>query len=227
MRAFVFADFNKMLPTSRFIFDKYLDKQPADCKVLFVPVASTNQTYISRCYNNLIKLGFKSENITTLSPVAEDGVFDFIFVGGGNNAILKDKLVNWGWWNKISAMIKNNVFYIGDSAGGVILGKGFEFSLAYEPYNGNLKDFSGYGFIDRYFVMHYSNLKLANDGKLLDQSEYYEKHIEQVKNLGQENCILIGNNEFFAFTDDESKPTLHSYSWEIVQENYMREIGKC
>ena len=227
MRAFAFADFNKMLPTSKFIFDKYLDKHPSECKVLFVPVASTNQTYISRCYNSLIKLGFMSENITTLSPVTEESDFDFVFVGGGNNAVLKEKLVNWGWWDRLYRMIKDNVFYVGDSAGGVILGKSFEFSLEYEPYNGNLTDFSGYGFIDRYFVMHYSNVKLANDGKLIEQSEYYDKHREQVEKLGSDNCILIGNNKFFAFTFDEPKPVLHGYSWEIVQENYMREIGKC
>ena len=75
--------------------------------------------------------------------------------------------------------------------------------------------------------MHYSNSKLAKDGKMIDQSEYYDLHREQVKNIGQENCILIGNNKFLAFTDDEPKPVLHTYSWEAVQENYLNDLKQC
>ena len=217
----MYADFCKLIPTTKFIID-LLDKDVSESKVLFVPLATDNKVYISRCYNALVKLGFNAENIKTISPVMIDKDFDVVFVCGGNNAILKEKLINWNWWDKLKNLISNNSLYIGDSAGAVILGKAFEFSLAYEPYNGKLTDFSGLNIIDKYIMVHYSTVKMRSDGIIYDATEYFNHHQIPVRELGEENCLTIGNNEFYKLTDNEKQ--LYAFDWEELQENYKREM---
>ena len=221
MKVLMYADFCKLIPTTKFIVD-LLDKDVADCRVLFVPLATDNKVYISRRYNALIRLGFKTENIKSISPVMSNENFDAVFVCGGNNAILKEKLINWDWWDKLKNLIVNNALYIGDSAGAVILGKAFDFSLTYEPYNGRLTDFSGLNIIDKYVIVHYSTVKLRSDGKMYDATEYFNLHQVHVEELGKENCLTIGNNEFFKITDDGAN--LYTYNWDEIRDNYKREL---
>lgn len=222
MKVFMYADFCKLIPSTKFIID-YLDKDISECTLLFIPLATDNKTYIGRCYNALVKLGFRVENICTASPIIGDEHFDAVFVCGGNNAILKEKLINWDLWDKLKKLITNNALYIGDSAGAVILGKAFDFSLAYEPYNGKLTDFSGFNIVDKYVIVHYSTIKMSSDGKLNDATEYFNLHEKPVEELGKENCLLIGNNELLKITDDDVK--LYTYKWDEIQENYKREMG--
>lgn len=224
MKLFLYADFCKIIPTTNKHIVEELDKEIKDCRVLFVPLATTNKSYVSKCYNCLISLGFLAENIVSISPMIDNENFDVVFVCGGNNAVLKEKLINWNWWNKLKNLIVNNTLYIGDSAGAVILGKGFEFSLEYEEYNGKLTDYSGFDLISKYIIVHYSLKKLRSDGIIADATDYFNLHHDAIINLGRENCLTIGNNEFFKLTDDGSK--IFSYNWEEIQENYLRE-KKC
>ena len=220
MKVLMYADFCKLIPTTKFITD-LLDKDISECRLLFIPLATDNKNYVSKCYNSLIKLGFKIENISSISPIMTNENFDSVFVCGGNNAVLKEKLTKWGWWEKLKNLIINDTLYIGDSAGAVILGKAFDFSLEYEPYTGKLTDFSGLNIVDKYIIVHYSTIKMGSDAKLNDATEYFNLHQEQLEILGKENCLTIGNNEFYKITDDGSK--LYTYSWEEIQENYLRE----
>lgn len=224
MKVLMYADFCKIIPTTKFLIDDLVEKDKSECRVLFIPFATTNKSYVSRCYNWLVNLGFKVENIKSISPVMSDENFDVVFVCGGNNAVLKDKLIDWGWWDKLKNLIANDVLYVGDSAGAVILGNDFNFSLSYEPYSGKLTDFSGYGIIDKHIIMHYSTIKMSSDAVLNDATEYFILHQNQVEELGKENCLTIGNNEVYKLTDDGAK--MFTYSWEEIQENYKREM-KC
>ena len=222
MKVLMYADFCKLIPTTNFLIDDLLNKDISECRLLFVPLATENKGYVSKCYNSLIKLGFKVENIKSISPVMNNENFDAVFVCGGNNAVLKEKLINWDWWDKIKNLIINDALYIGDSAGAVVLGKDFKFSLSYEPYKGKLTDFSGHCILDKYIIVHYSTIKMSSDAVLNDATEYFNLHQEQVEQLGRENCVTIGNNEVLKITDDGTK--LYTYSWEEIQENYKREM---
>lgn len=221
MKVLMYADFCKLIPTTKFVVD-LLDKDISESTLLFVPLATDNKVYIGRCFDALIKLGFRAENIRTASPVIGNEHFDAVFVCGGNNAILKEKLLNWNLWDKLKTLIINNTLYIGDSAGAVILGKAFDFSLTYEPYNGKLTDFSGLNIIDKYVIVHYSTVKMRSDGTICDAIDYFNKHQIQVEELGRENCLTIGNNELFKITDDDVK--LYTFNWDEIQENYKREL---
>ena len=224
MKILMYADFCKLLPTTNFLVFDMLEKDISECKVLFVPLATDNKNYVSKCYNCLINLGFSAQNIKSISPIMSNENFDMIFVCGGNNAILKEKLLKWNWWDKLRNLIINDTLYIGDSAGAVILGKNFKFSLSYEPYSGNLNNFDGLGFLDKYIIVHYSTFKLRSDGVLSDATDYFKPHEDKVVELGRENCLTIGNNEVFKISDDGNK--LYTYTWEEIQENYKREV-KC
>ena len=217
----MYADFCKLYPTTKFVMN-LLDKDVSECRLLFVPLATDNKVYIGRCYNALVRLGFKPENIKSISPVMSNENFDAVFVCGGNNAILKEKLINWDWWNKLKNLIINNALYIVDSAGAVILGKAFDFSLTYEPYSGKLTDFSGLNIIEKYVMVHYSTVKMRSDGIIYDATDYFNSHQIHVDELGKENCLTIGNNEFFKITDDDVR--LYTYNWDEIQENYKREL---
>ena len=219
MKILMYADFCKLLPTTKDILLDNLSKDIFDCRVLFIPLATENKSYVSKCYNSLKNLGFKVDNIESINPMISDENFDVVFVCGGNNAVLKEKLIKWNWWNKLKNLILNNALYIGDSAGGVILGKSFAFSLDYEPYNGPLNDFSGYNIIDKYIVMHYSTIKMSSDGKLNDATEYFNTHHDKLIELGKENCLTVGNNELYVLTDDIQK--MNTYDWEEVQNNFL------
>ena len=219
MKILMYADFCKLLPTTKDIVFDYLSKDVSECRVLFIPLATDNKIYISRCYNSLKNLGFKVDNIESINPVISNENFDVVFVCGGNNAVLKEKLTNWNWWNKVKNLILNDTLYIGDSAGGVMLGKAFDFSLDYEPYNGPLNDFSGYGIIDKYIIMHYSTFKLSGDGRLIDSTEYFNSHHDKVLEVGKENCLTVGNNELYILTDDVQK--MNTYDWEEVKNNFI------
>ena len=221
MNILVYADFCKLLSTTKDIVIDSLPKDVSKCRVLFIPLATDNKTYITRCYNCFKNLGFRVDNIESISPMISNENFDVVFVCGGNNAVLKEKLIKWNWWNKLKNLIINNALYIGDSAGGVILGKGFDFSLDYEPYNGPLNDFSGYDIIDKYIIMHYSTFKLSGDGKLNDATEYFKSHHDKVIELGKENCLTVGNNELYMLNDDVQK--MHTFDWEEVQNNFLRD----
>ena len=221
MNILMYADFCKLLPSTKDILISGLSKDARDCRVLFVPLATENKSYVSKCYNNLKNLGFSTDNIESINPMIKYEKFDVVFVCGGNNAVLKEKLIKWNWWDKLKNLIINNTMYIGDSAGGVILGKGFDFSLDYEPYNGPITDFSGFGFIDKYIVMHYSTIKMSSDGKLNDATEYFNSHHDKLIELGKANCLTVGNNELYVLNDDVQK--MYTYEWEEVQNNFLRD----
>jgi len=221
MKILMYADFCKLLPTTKEILLGNLSKDVAECRVLFIPLATDNKSYVSKCYNNLKNLGFKAENIESINPMIQDNNFDVVFVCGGNNAVLKEKLIKWNWWDKLKNIIINDTLYIGDSAGGVILGKSFAFSLDYEPYSGSLNDFTGYNIIDKFIIMHYSTIKMSSDGKLNDATEYFNSHHDKLIELGKGNCLTIGNNEVYVLTDDIQK--MYTYDWEEVKNNFLSE----
>ena len=59
---------------------------------------------------------------------------------------------------------------------------------------------------------------------IYDATDYFNSHQVHVDELGKENCLTIGNNEFFKITDDDVK--LYTYNWDEIQDSYKREI-KC
>jgi len=157
-----------------------------DIKVLYVPFAGVEQRWIDGHVDKLADYGIDRKKIEILAyDTPKENQYDAIFVAGGNNCLLKKGLVESGWWEEIYKRIKGGVFYIGTSAGGVICGKDFEFSTRYEDYIDGMNDYSGYGFVDKYIIVHYQ-----------PDNDDYDIRKKIVDELGNENCLILNNEEF-------------------------------
>ena len=150
-------------------------------------------SYIKREKNALSKV---FENIIDLTPNYQfKDKIDCIFVSGGFNFELSYKLKKYNQFNKIKNLVEKGVLYIGNSAGSVMAGVDFEFTLDYEPPRFELEIATnkyGFGFINNNILVHFSKYIFSVKQQVLISEECY---INQFKvKLNHPEYITIPNN---------------------------------
>ena len=174
---------------------------------------------------------FKDENINVIR-LEKDYNFkdkiDMIFVRGGNTTRLIHYLKKYNQFEKIKELVeKQNVVYIGSSAGAVLAGSDTEYCLRSEPYEYDIKieygkdALKGYNWIDKMVFVHttkyfisfdkdYKNDKLTC---LMEDTFCYPAHLEEIKiydkseyiEIGNNQVLIVDGNEKYTLTDDWSK----------------------
>ncbi len=101
-------------------------KSISNCKVLFIPTADRQKESISACLKEIIDLGITKDNIVfnNCDPDKLDNTkYDMIYVTGGDENYLMDRINNSGFRKPLLDMINSGVLFVGVSAGSYICGK--------------------------------------------------------------------------------------------------------
>jgi len=135
-----------------------LQKTFAEATVLFVPTASMQnelkaKEIIKRLKNELLSMGFLSDNITIYDiddslTISDAMKFDVIYLTGGNTPYLAKRVKEAGFDKIIEEMIYANKVYIGMSAGSALLANHFNVDEFNDP------QFCGLGILKAYFSAH-------------------------------------------------------------------------
>ena len=151
---------------------------------------------------------------------------DIIFVRGGNTTRLIHYLRKYSQYEKIKNLVeKQNVLYIGSSAGAVLAGTDTAWTLPSEPYEYNLTEMfgenvlKGFGFIDKLVFVHCSKHRMCWRCEMLNEkdlfrtfdNECYPAYLEDKKIFKRNEYVKINNNQVFLVDGDLKK--MLSYNW--------------
>jgi peptidase E len=109
-------------------FLRWLDKAPAEARVLFIPTAAIDADAIAvlpACINDLLKCGIPKENIRVFDlhrNMSGDELqqFDAVYLCGGRTAYLLERINDSGFREALLTYIANDGLVLGVSAGSVI-----------------------------------------------------------------------------------------------------------
>ncbi len=184
---------------------KYLPKDPKETKLAFIITASEVYTgdlwWLKKDKDKLIELGFNITEFTitglTKSKIEEKlNNIDIIFVVGGNQLYLLDQAIKTGFDQIILEKSKQNLIYIGSSAGSMILGKNIDISCTKEEISSvpDLKS-NGIGLVDLTIVPHFGNPKYKQF-----YSQFFEKFYDTDTKL-----TLLRDNQYLFIQDEDCK----------------------
>jgi len=182
----------------------FLEKSPKDLKVAFIPTAGDiyeEKPWMEADRNKLIELGFqvididiKSKNKSVLQK--ELSSFDIIFVAGGNTSYLLEKAQECGFLEVVKNLVKNNVVYVGSSAGSLLAGPNIEMDKIYdikERFGKKLISYEGLGLVDFVTLPHTDNPKYALYIEKIHRL-YGDKY--NLINLKDNQAILVQDNNW-------------------------------
>lgn len=154
-----------------------LPKKPSELTVAFIPTAADNspiRPWVDVDKDKLIALGFNIFEIglqaeidnagypipdTNKSPkklFQELSKADIIFVAGGNTFYLLEQAQKMGFLEMVKNLVKQDVIYIGSSAGSVIAGPDIEpIAMFDDPNEANLKSTKGLNYVDFVILPHF------------------------------------------------------------------------
>jgi len=195
----------KLLLTSTGLFnknirDKFIElfaKNFFKVKVLFIVSAAESpeeKWYVRQSKEELLELGIKEDNFVIYhkgekpSKDVLDSI-DLIYVCGGNTFHLLEELQKSGLDKDLIEMIKNGIFYIGASAGSIIVTPNIKIAEPWDPNDRKIKDLNGLGLVDFTVSPHYTEREDATAKNLED-----ELGIE-VKRITDNQAILVNGNE--------------------------------
>lgn len=118
---------------------------------------------------------------------------DYIYVTGGNTFFLLQELKRTGADKLLIEEINKGKFYIGESAGAIVVAPNIEYSSEIDDIEKapSLKDYSGLNLIDFYVVPHFQNWEF---GKAVEKIvNAYSKTLE-LKTINDNQAILIEND---------------------------------
>ncbi len=195
------------------ILDKFvelLDCSPSDLTVAFIPTAADvyeDKSFVDNDKSKLLELGFKilEINITGKNEeILEEQLknIDIIFVAGGNTFYLLEKTLDSGFDKIVKKFVENGKYYIGSSAGSVLVGLSIELVRLLDNPNKaqNLKSFDGLKLIDKMILPHYGNEKYQDkmDQILSDYANVQNKIIKLTDN----QAAIIHNQEIKIISND-------------------------
>ncbi|MCC0646721.1 Type 1 glutamine amidotransferase-like domain-containing protein [Clostridioides sp. ZZV15-6598] len=118
---------------------------------------------------------------------------DYIYVTGGNTFFLLQELKRTGADKLLIEEINKGKFYIGESAGAIVVAPNIEYSSEMDDIEKapSLKDYSGLNLIDFYVVPHFQNWEFGKSVEKIVNA--YSKTLE-LKNINDNQAILIEND---------------------------------
>jgi len=189
------------------VLDKFvelLERPTSDLTVAFVPTAwdvYEDKYFVDKDRNKLIQLWFKviDINITGKTQKILEKQFqniDIIFVAGGNTFYLLEKTLASGFDKIIKKHVKDGKYYIGSSAGSILVG------LSIEPFKflddqskwSNLKSFDGLKLIDKIILPHYGKEKYKEKINQILKNYSYLK--DKIIKLTDDQALLVDNENF-------------------------------
>lgn len=152
--------------------------------------------------------------VTSGVEMAEKNLSDYscLFIGGGNTYKLLKELKDSGSFENIKEYLNNGGVVYGGSAGAIIFGKDINSTLYSDSNNVELKDTSGFNFLNGMSIAaHYTN---ESPDYAKKTEEYLPKysHKEPVIAIAEQTCIyinndeisVIGNDNYYVFKDGKS-----------------------
>ncbi len=166
-------------------------------KVLFVVSAAEEpreKWYVNKSREELLALGINERNLVTYhqgeKPSKEilDSI-SLIYVCGGNTFRLLNKIKESGLDKDIVEMIKKGVFYIGASAGSIIVTPNIEIAEPWDSNEQELKDLAALSLVNFTVSPHYTE---DEEGKV----DEIEKRLGiEIKRITDKQAVLVVDNK--------------------------------
>jgi len=191
----------KLLLTSTGLFnknirDKFVELFAKDffkVRVLFIVSAAESpeeKWYVRQSKEELLGLGIKEENFVVFhkgEKPSKDVLssIDLIYVCGGNTFHLLEEVKRSGLYLDMIEMIRKGVFYIGASAGSIIVTPNIKIAEPWDPNDRKLKDLNSLGLVDFTVSPHYTKeeegtvKKVENDIKI------------EIKRISDDEAVLV------------------------------------
>jgi len=170
--------------------------------IIFLDVSiEFHQKYIKQEIQTLIELGILEDNISVYflnedNPPKLNDV-DVLCMGGGNTYRYMKKLREQELVPRIRSFIENDGFYIGASAGGVIMSPEIDVFLCQSTNDVDLDDLSTFGFVDFYIVPHWGYTDNPKRVNMQRNVESYAKDTgKNIIPLTDQQAILVQNKEY-------------------------------
>jgi dipeptidase E len=171
---------------------------PSELKVLLMYGVRNDEElkYVNESENELIKIGFKKENIIHINfgqdKIKKPRDFDVIYFCGGNTYYILNRIRKLNLDKLIINFVNNNGVYIGVSAGSIIMGPNIEIAGWGSEGNSNdvnLKNLDGLNFTNIAIFPHFRD-------ELKKEVEQFSKKVKySVQELRNGEAILILNDK--------------------------------
>ena len=197
------------LAGTRNITKKYLSKMVMN-KILFIPTAGNVEPYtgyIDEGIEMLKSLGYEVE-IIDISKFDEDYLKDkllkteCICISGGNTFYLLQELKKKNLVGLLFKRIKEGLFYIGESAGAIIMSENIEYNQMMDDKSiaSELDDYTGVNVFDHYVLPHIGEYPFEETAqKTLDT---YQDKISLVP-INNNEAILVNDNGYTVLNESK------------------------
>ena len=186
--------------TNESIKNKFISLFPYDfsvAKVLFIVSATKmpeDAWYVNQSKDELFGLGIRSENfiiyhVGRKPSEAKLKSVNLIYVCGGNTFHLLEELNKSGLGKDIIEMIKSGIFYIGASAGSIIVTPNIKIAEPYDTNDRGLIDLNALNLTKFTIFPHYTESEEAVAKNTEDKLGI------EVKRITDDQAILVYNNE--------------------------------
>ncbi len=179
---------------------------------LFVPYADEEKDFVSESTVEFLE-GLNFEVIHLTEDYCFDKQIDMIYVKGGNTTQLLHYLRKFDQFEKIKQMVtKEEILFVGQSAGAVVAGSDTEWTLESEPYEFDLKSefgknaLLGFSFINKLVFVHASKFRFPF-GPEIENAErtdfkvkndfFYKAYLSERRKNRDKQFIVLKDNEAF------------------------------
>ena len=184
------------------ITKKYLSKMDSN-KIVFIPTAGNVEPYtgyIDEGVEMLKSLGYELE-IIDISKYDEDYLknklskTECICISGGNTFYLLQELKKKNLIGLLYERIKEGLFYIGESAGAIIMSENIEYSQMMDDKSiaSELDDYTGVNVFEHYVLPHIGEYPFAESTQKI--LENYQDKISLVA-INNSEAILVNDSGY-------------------------------
>ena len=161
---------------------------------------------------------------------------DIIFVRGGNTTRLIHYLREYNQYNKIKNIVETqDVLYVGNSAGSVLVGTDTEWTLPAEPYEYDLKELfgidalKGFSWINKLVFVHCNKYRICWDFEKENENdifrtldnECYPAFLDDKKKYKRDSYLKINNNQVYYVNGTVQK--MITYNWSKIPIKILNE----
>ncbi len=162
-------------------------------KVLFIPTALSGHYSYEKYLPDLIKFGFKEENIIIFdeknTAKYRNLDIDIIYTCGGNTFTLLKLIRQYHFEDDLKKYLQNGVTYIGRSAGTHLVTKNIKHILEFDKNDAGITCFDALGIFDGIIFCHYSPKREKAYMSALHEKKY------NVYRITDEEMILVDGKE--------------------------------
>lgn len=199
------------LAGTKAIVEKYLSKM-TDKKITFIPTAGNVEEYtgfIDEGVGMLKELGYEIE-IVDIAKYEEEVLMDkflkaeCICISGGNTFYLLQELKRKNLTELLSGRIKEGMFYMGESAGAMIMSKDIVYSQIMDDKNAatELKDYFGLNVFKYYILPHIGEYPFKETAQ--ETLDFYKDKIDLIP-INNREAVLVKDNGYKILKEMENE----------------------